>query len=288
MLLARARPRSARRSRRALRVLAAVAVAAGVLVAAAAAVLAQQRTPTVTITASETSLNVGVTGQLAAGPTRFEVVKTGGDELEVSIGALRPGVTREQLTAALRGRNPEAALELVYLDGGATVSRGERRRAVTFNLRPNAAYVVINSAGDRPSDWEIAEFTVGGQSNGATVPRADASVRMVDLRFRGATTLPFRGVVRFANAGWAPHFAVTGPLRPGASTRAVGRALRRNDERRLGRLVDFDSAVVPQATITRGAVDYNEVRFPRRGRYVMVCFFENHNAQGMYRFVRVR
>jgi hypothetical protein len=33
---------------------------------------------------------------------------------------------------------------------------------------------------------------------------------------------------------------------------------------------------------------YNEVRFPRRGRYVMVCFFENHNAQGMYRFVRVR
>jgi hypothetical protein len=138
MLLARARPRGARSSRRALRVLAVVAVAAGVLVTALAAVLAQQRAPTVTITASETSVNVSVTGQLAAGPTRFEVVKTGGDELEVSIGSLRPGVTREQFTAALRGRNPEAALELVYVDGGATVFRGERRRVVTFKLRPNA------------------------------------------------------------------------------------------------------------------------------------------------------
>jgi hypothetical protein len=288
MLRAGTRPGSARSSRRALRVLAAVGVAAGVLVAAVTAVFAQQPAPTVTITASETSLNVGVTAELAGGPTRFEVVKTSGDELEVSIAALRPGVTREQLTAALRGRTPEAALELVYLDGGAAVSRGEQRRAVTFNLRPNATYVAINSAGDPPSDWEIAEFTVGGQSNGATLPRADASVRIVDLRFRGATTLPFRGVVRFENAGWAPHFAVAAPLRPGAGTRAVGRALRRNDERRLGRLVDFDSAVVPQATITRGAVDYNEARFPRRGRYVMVCFFENHNAQGMYRFVRVQ
>jgi hypothetical protein len=36
------------------------------------------------------------------------------------------------------------------------------------------------------------------------------------------------------------------------------------------------------------AVNYNEVRFPRRGRYVMVCFFEGHNSQGMYKFVRVR
>jgi hypothetical protein len=194
MRLARARPGSARSSRRALRVLAAVAVAAGALVTAVAAVLAQQRAPTVTITASESSLTVGVTGQLAAGPTRFEVVKTGGEELEISIAALRPGVTLEQFTATLRGRNPEAAFELVYLDGAVALSARERRRAVTFNLRPNSRYVVVNGAGERP---EVADFTVGGQSNGATVPRADASVRMVDLRFRGDTTLPRRGIVRF-------------------------------------------------------------------------------------------
>jgi hypothetical protein len=147
---------------------------------------------------------------------------------------------------------------------------------------------VLNSSGEQPSDWPIADFTVGGQSNGATAPRADARVRISDLRFRGATRLPRRGVVRFENAGWAPHFAIAAPLRRGASTRAVGRALRRSADRPLGRLVDFASAIQPQTLITRGAVSYNEVRFPRRGRYVMACFFDNHQSQGMYRFIRVR
>ena len=35
-------------------------------------------------------------------------------------------------------------------------------------------------------------------------------------------------------------------------------------------------------------MNYNEIRFPKRGRYVMICFFEGHNAQGMFKFVRVR
>jgi hypothetical protein len=260
-----------------------VALALGV-----AAVTAQQPAPTVTVTASETTLTVGVTGSLAAGATRFEVVKTGGDELEIAIAALRPGVSLGQFTTMLRDGDPEAAIDLVYLDGGANLSAQHRRRAVTLDLRPNSSYVVINGSGERPSNWEIATFSVGGQPNGAASPRADASVRMIDLRFRGAGTLPRRGVVRFENAGWAPHFAVAVPLRRGASRRAVDNALRRNRERRLGRLVDFRSTYQPQSLITRGAVNYNEVRFPRRGRYVMVCFFEGHNAQGMYRFVRVR
>ena len=94
--------------------------------------------------------------------------------------------------------------------------------------------------------------------------------------------------MRFANTGWAPHFAFAMPLRRGARQGAVARALRRNAERRLGRLVDFRRGVDLQSLITRGAVNYNEVRFPRRGRYVMACFFERHNTEGMFRFVRVK
>jgi hypothetical protein len=248
-------------------------------------VSAQGPAPTVTVTAGETTLNVGVSGPLAAGPTRFEVVKEGRGPREIAFGALRPGVTLGQFTATLQGGDPEAAIELVHLDGGASLSPRSQRRAVTFDLRPNSTYVVINIAGQRP---QVASFTVGGQPNGAAPPRADASVRMIDLRFRGATRLPRRGVLRFANAGWAPHFALAAPLRRGASRRAVGAALRRNAERRLRRLVDFRSQIEVQSLITRGAVNYNTVRFPRRGRYVMVCFFDGHNTQGMYRFVRVR
>lgn len=265
-------------------VLAAVLVALGVAVAGSA----QTPAPTVTIEASESSLNVGASSPLAAGPTRFDVVNTGGDDLEITIAALRPGVTVAQFRDALQSGDPESAIELVHIDGGASLAANQKSRAVTFNLRPNSTYVVLNLTGQDPADWETVELAVGGQSNGATAPGADARVRIIDLRFRGDKTLPRRGIVRFENDGWAPHFAVAAPLRKGARKREVAFALRNNRNRRLERLVNFEKTTEPQALITRGAVNYNEVRFPRRGRYVMVCFFENHHRQGMYRFVRVR
>jgi len=248
---------------------------------------AQAPPPTVTVTVSESSLAVGATGPLAAGPTRFDVVSSDDSEAEVSIGALRAGVTVDAFTAALRS-NPDDAIEMAHLDGGASLAAGQASRAVTLNLRPSSTYVAINIAGENPANWEVVSFTTSDQANGATAPQADARVGIVDLRFRGAKRLPRDGVVRFENNGWAPHFAVAAPLRRKAKQRAVARALLRNAERPLGRLVDFRNSLQAQSLITRGAVNYNELRFPKRGRYVLVCFFEGHNAQGMFRFVRVR
>lgn len=67
---------------------------------------------------------MGGTAPLAAAPTRFEVVKAGGEELEIAIAALRPCVTREQFTASLQRGDPAAAIELVHVDGGAGSPRG--------------------------------------------------------------------------------------------------------------------------------------------------------------------
>jgi hypothetical protein len=244
-----------------------------------------QAPPTVTVTITESSLAVGATGPLAAGPTKFEFVNSDGGSPEVTVGALREGVTLDEFTAALRS-NPTAAIEMGHLDGGATFAGA--RQVQTLTLRPSSTYVVVNLAGENPQDWEIASFSTSDQSNGASAPQADARVRIVDLRFRGAKVLPRNGVVRFENAGWAPHFALTAPLRRNSKQRAVARALLRNRQGQLGRLLNFERSIEAQALITRGAVDYNELRFPQRGRYVMVCFFEGHNTQGMFRFVRVR
>ena len=84
------------------------------------------------------------------------------------------------------------------------------------------------------SSGRSRRFSTSDQSNGASAPAADARVRIVDLRFLGAKTLPRNGVVRFENAGWAPHFAVAAPLRRNAKQRAVARALRRNASGRSG------------------------------------------------------
>jgi hypothetical protein len=248
---------------------------------------AQAPPPTVTVTVAESSLVVGASGPLAAGPTRFDIVNSDQSAPEVAIAALRAGVTVDAFTAALRS-NPDAAIEMVHLDGGAGLGQADASRAVTMTLRASSTYVAVNLAGDNPADWEVVSFTTSDQSNGASAPQADARVGIFDLRFRGAKRLPRNGVVRFENNGWAPHFALAAPLRRNAKQRAVARALLRNAQRPLERLLDFRNSIEAQSLITRGAVNYNELRFRKRGRYVLVCFFEGHNTQGMFRFVRVR
>ena len=68
----------------------------------------------------------------------------------------------------------------------------------------------------------------------------------------------------------------------------MGTALRHNRQGALDRLLDL-----------RNTVEVASVTDPRRrggprdplqqpGPYVLVCFVENHQRQGMYRFVRVR
>ena len=270
-----------------MRLAAFVVAVVGLSLVAAGAGAAQAPPPTVTVTITETTLAVGATGPLAAGPTRFELQSTDDGVPEIAIAALRTGVTVDAFSAALRS-SPDAAIELIHLDGGASFSPGTTSRVVTMSLRPSSTYVAVNLSGDNPQDWEITQFSTSDQSNGASAPQADARVRISDLRFRGAKVLPRNGVVRFENAGWAPHFALAAPLRRNAKQRAVARALLRNAQGPLERLLNFERSIEAQSLITRGAVNYNQLRFPQRGRYVMVCFFDGHNTQGMFRFVRVR
>lgn len=117
-----------------MRVIATAVAIAALALGGVAAVSAQPPAPTVTVTASETTLDVGVSGPLAPGPTRFEIVETGGEDLEIAIGALRPGVTLDQFTTALRSGDANAAIERVSLDGGASLSARNRRRVVTSTL----------------------------------------------------------------------------------------------------------------------------------------------------------
>lgn len=259
----------------------------GLLLAAVGVGSAQAPPPTVLVTANDGSLTVGTTGPLPAGPTRFEYVAAGGPPPEIAVAALRPGVTVAQFSDALRS-DPGVALELVHIDGGVTFNPGQERFVQTFSLRPSTTYVAINIAGEDEAAWEITEFATSATENGAAAPKADARVRVVDLRFLGAGNLPRNGVVRWENAGWAPHFALAAPLRKNARKSAVAVALLGNRQKQLEKLLDFSKSVEAQSLFTRGAVDYNQVRFAKKGRHVLVCFFEGHNTQGMFKFVNVR
>lgn len=265
------------------------AVLAGVVVmclGAAALVSAQTTPPTITVTAGGSTLTVTPAGTLASGPTRIEFVRTAG-EPSLSIGALKAGVTVEAFTAALR-RSDDEALGMIDIGAGADLNADEPRWTSTASLQAGSTYVAVNTEGENRAGFEVTPFTVGTTPNGATAPRADATVTMVDLRFTGASTLPRNGTIRFRNNGWAPHFAVAAPLRSGATSAQIGEALKSSRQRRLAQLLDFGNAGEPQALITRGADVVNQVRFPKAGKWALICFFENHAAQGMYRVVNVR
>jgi hypothetical protein len=172
------------------------------------------------------------------------------------------------------------------------LSGRETRRELTFRLKPGLTYVMVSepdSEGNNPpASRGISTFTTSGQASGATAPAPDATVRMVDLRFRGSTTLPRRGVVRFENFGGVPHIVVAFPLRPRVTTPQFGRALRNNDERALGRLLAGQPLGLQTLISGGGAANDQQVSFSRTGRWGLVCFFNEHNRLGMYRIVRVR
>jgi hypothetical protein len=146
-----------------------------------------------------------------------------------------------------------------------------------------------DTEGDNPpASRGVSTFTTSGQSNGATAPTPGATARMVDLRFQGDRVLPRRGVVRFENFGGVPHFAVAFPLRRGATSGQLGRALRTNSQRAIGRLLAGAPVVLQNLISGGGATNDQQVSFARAGRYGLVCFFNEHHRLGMFRVVRVR
>jgi hypothetical protein len=251
-----------------------LAVGAILLVGVPAALAgAQTSVPTVAVTAAGGNVTLEPSGPIAAGPTNFTFSGRG----ELSLATLRAGVTVDQLRQTL-SRNPDAALGQVFLEAAVLPSR-----AVTVDLRPNTTYVAAVVEGRSPA---VTTFTTGGPS-GARAPTPDARVRMVDYAFRGPNTLPRNGRIRVQNDGPALHFALAFPLRPGVSGGQVRRAFRGASDRAIGRVVGGEPVDV-QGLISQGSTNDNQVTFPRRGRYAMVCFFGEHNRLGMYRVYRVR
>jgi hypothetical protein len=236
---------------------------------------AQSSVPTVAVSVSGSNVVLGSSGPIGGGPTRFTFDGRGG---ELNLATLRAGVSVDELRQSLSDPSSVEALGQVFLEAAAAPGK-----AVTVDLRPNTTYVAAVIAGRRSA---LTTFTTGG-ANGATAPRPDARIRMVDYGFRGPKTLPRSGRIRVENAGTTLHFAIAFPLRRGVTSRQVNRALRGTNEQALGRVVAGEPIDV-QGLISQGSTNDNEVSFGRRGRYAMVCFFSEHNRLGMYRIYRVR
>jgi uncharacterized cupredoxin-like copper-binding protein len=263
---------------------------AGVLAAIATA---QTPVPTVAVTASPSSVTTQTT-PIAPGPTTFQITRQASRTgLSVYFALLNQGSTIEDLRAAFRRDDRtrgDSSLGLASIQASLSFSGNQTSRPVTFTLKPGQTYVMVSQpdSENAPPTRGISTFTTSTTANGATAPTGDATIRMVDLRFQGATTLPRRGTVRVQNFGGVPHIAIAFPLRSGVTTAQLGRALSTNNERALGRVLAGEPTEVQNLISGGGASDVQTVSFSRTGRYGLVCFFNEHHRLGMYRIVNVR
>ena len=274
----------------------ALGVAAVVATVAAGQALAQQAVPTVSIQASPTAVSIGATGPIAAGATRFDITRpAGGPDVAVYVALLVPGFSVDEVAQELSREDKnegDASLGMVSVQASAVIAGRDTHRALTFTIKPGLTYVVIAEP-DSDSNGKVkprayTTFTSSSAANGATAPAPAATVRMQGLRFKGPSTLPRKGTVRFENRDGVAHFALAFPLRPGTTTKQLGKAVTSTSEAAFGKVV-AGQPYMAQNVISGGLTSNDqELSFPKKGRYGLVCFLYGHERLGMYRVVTVK
>lgn len=95
-------------------------------------------------------------------------------------------------------------------------------------------------------------------------------------------------MVRFENRDGVAHFALAFPLRKGATSAKLGKALASSNESAFGKLIAGNPYMAQNIISGGDTTDYQEVSFAKKGKYALVCFIEGHERLGMYRIVTVK
>lgn len=265
----------------------AVAVGAGLATA-------QQPVPTITVNANPKGATVDPAGPIAAGPTRLNAVRPDGvtKDVNVYVALLVPGVSVEQLQQALAADDKtggESSLGLVSIQASTALAAGDKQRALTFTIKPGLTYVVLVeqdvSRGAPPRS--LTTFTSSTDGNGASAPAPAATIKMQGLRFKGPNSLKQAGTVRFQNRDGLAHFALAFPLRKGTTSAQLGKALRKS-ESAVGKLVAGQPYMAQNAISGGDTGNDQELRFPSKGSYGLVCFLDGHEQLGMYKIITVK
>jgi plastocyanin len=272
-----------------LMVLATITVA-GVTAGPAAA---QQPVPTVTVTASPTAAAVDATGPVPSGPTRLNFVRPAGatKELDAYVALLVPGVTIEQLQKTMVAEEKtegESSLGLVSIQASALLPPGKDSAALTFNVKPGLTYVLAIEQPDdkKPTTRSITTFTSGTAANGATAPAPAATVRMEGLRFHAPSTFKQSGTIRFENRDGVAHFALAFPLRPGTTTAQLAKGAA--NEKAFNKIAAGEPFMAQNVLSGGDTANDQEIKFPKKGRYGLLCFIDGHNRLGMYKLITVK
>lgn len=267
----------------------ALSAAGAALLAPAAALAAShgQLAPLPVLKIVEAGNAITATGSLESGATEIDFsTDEAGDPTSIVLVRLKPGVTPEQAYAGIKpdGSNVE---QFGSIRTTADVAKGEVVKLQTV-LNP-ARYVAIDPGG-QSGPGPTTDFTVAPSASPKALPKTDATIRMLDYKFRGPTTIKRGRLVRTVNAGDEQHMAIALKVPRKMTTKQVLTQLKKGQDKKLQKEIKTQAALIDD--VSHGAVNQSILTLSK-GHWVLACFMTNkkgveHTKLGMERALTVK
>lgn len=266
-----------------------VLIASGLVVALCAtttASSAETTLPTVDVTLTGTAIAVG--GDLQSGAVNIAMTSTAKDA-EPTLVHLKPGVTADQVLAALRSgkvRDPNDAMPYGEIVFDASTPKG--RRTIQTML-PAGDYLALETHGSNPARFPHSTFSVAQAAQPAALAKPKATIHAIDFAFRGPRTLHRGAVVRFQNDGYVVHMITAIRVRNARDARKLSAALKAGKDNGARRLAIGAADFL--GPVSHGGLDQMTIT-AKAGTYVLACFMDTqdhreHTRIGMTRTIRI-
>jgi hypothetical protein len=269
--------------------LAAAIAACLALVAFASAQGGSGTEQSITITARAGGATVTGAESLRPGPAQVTLRVAGGQDQNVLLIRLKPGVDEDDVVRFTRRRADSVPVDLVSLETSEFLSPGGTYRTA-ITLVPGR-YLAVGEGNRTPALGRYAAFDVGGAPTGGSLPRADSVIQMYDYGFRIPKRIDGDGPLRVDNIGRNEHFIVGIRLNPGVNPAVVRRQLIAGVDFQGPPPGEFASII---GVVSPGTVNVIQTDL-KPGVYLLACFYSDrasagheHSGFGMVRQMTVR
>ncbi len=244
--------------------------------------------PSLTITASASSITVS--GSPHAGAVNVISSVSGVKEAAVILFQLKPGVTAAELAGFLATKgssDPNSAGKYGSIVFDSEVSAGRASEAQT--TLSSGEYLALEIAGEGPPKAHVA-FTVGSTSAPATLATPQATVKAIDFAFKGPSTLHDGELVGFENEGFLVHMDIAFPVKSRAVALRAAKLLFNGKEKQATKLI-AGPPVSFAGPVSNGAYQQETIA-AAPGWYVEACFMQTqdgreHTVLGMERVIKI-
>jgi hypothetical protein len=270
------------------------ALTVGLIVAAITAAAADaSATSTASLPVLALSMNGGksitATSTVPAGAVNVVSTVTGEPAGSPTLVRLNPGVTFPQAFGAVAAHHGDPNA----LDGLATIVFNPEASQGTSSAQTVLTagnYVALDSTNNNPAKWPVAKFTVTPNSTPATLPAAQATMKMEEFFFAGPSKLHDGELVRFQNAGYLYHMVIAIPVKNKANAAKLTAALLAGKDSKAQKLASGAPAVF--VGIAGPGAMQQQVINAKPGMYVLTCFMNTqdgreHTRLGMERTIKI-